>query len=242
MLRFFRRIRQKLLNEGSLKKYLIYAIGEIALVVIGILIALQINNWNEARKLRDKELEYLQGIKSDLEQDLEFIKQSKVLYTRQIMGYSKLGVKFERYVYKDWDYPLVKIRDTTQNLSISNLFGRPFAVRLRPGTYRSLTSSGESKIIRNQDLFNQFQNVYERRALTLESTYGTVKEFEIELFRKHSKEIYNFPFERAEAINDEDLLADLYGFMRSIGRVYNAISLLEQEILEAVKGIEQELE
>jgi hypothetical protein len=46
MLKFFRRIRRKLLDEGSLRKYLVYAIGEITLVVIGILIALQINNWN----------------------------------------------------------------------------------------------------------------------------------------------------------------------------------------------------
>lgn len=50
MLNFFRRIRRKLLQGGKLKKYLIYAFGEVFLVIIGILIALQVNNWNEARK------------------------------------------------------------------------------------------------------------------------------------------------------------------------------------------------
>ena len=50
MLTFFRRIRKGLLEGGRTSKYLLYAIGEIALVVIGILIALQINNWNEERK------------------------------------------------------------------------------------------------------------------------------------------------------------------------------------------------
>ena len=50
MLKFFRRIQRKLLNEENLKKYLIYVFGEIFLVVIGILIALQVNNWNEKRK------------------------------------------------------------------------------------------------------------------------------------------------------------------------------------------------
>lgn len=50
MIHFFRRIRQKLITEGKLSKYLIYALGEIALVMIGILLALQVNNWNESRK------------------------------------------------------------------------------------------------------------------------------------------------------------------------------------------------
>jgi len=47
MIKFFRKIRQQLLAENKFTKYLIYAIGEIVLVVIGILIALSINNWNE---------------------------------------------------------------------------------------------------------------------------------------------------------------------------------------------------
>jgi len=49
MLKFFRTIRKKLIEEDNVRKYLLYAIGEILLVVIGILIALQVNNWNEAR-------------------------------------------------------------------------------------------------------------------------------------------------------------------------------------------------
>ena len=50
MLRFFRQIRQRLLTDNKFSKYLLYAIGEILLVVIGILIALQVDNWNEQRK------------------------------------------------------------------------------------------------------------------------------------------------------------------------------------------------
>ena len=65
MIKFFRKIRQKLINEGNLKKYLIYAIGEILLVVIGILIALQINNWNENLKDRKDELNGLIDLKDE---------------------------------------------------------------------------------------------------------------------------------------------------------------------------------
>jgi hypothetical protein len=54
MIKFFRKIRQSLLSEGKMGKYFKYAIGEIILVVIGILIALQINNWNQNR-INDKQ-------------------------------------------------------------------------------------------------------------------------------------------------------------------------------------------
>jgi hypothetical protein len=70
MIKFFRNIRQNLLNEGKTSKYLKYAIGEIVLVVIGILIALQINNWNEARKEHSRELKMLSEVKSNLEANI----------------------------------------------------------------------------------------------------------------------------------------------------------------------------
>lgn len=53
MIKFFRKIRQNLITEGKTGKYLKYAVGEVVLVVIGILIALQINNWNEAKNTLD---------------------------------------------------------------------------------------------------------------------------------------------------------------------------------------------
>ncbi|WP_396602470.1 DUF6090 family protein [Algibacter sp. R77976] len=66
MIKFFRKIRQNLIMENKTSKYFKYALGEIILVVIGILIALQINNWNENRKLQQKEVQILKEIKSDL--------------------------------------------------------------------------------------------------------------------------------------------------------------------------------
>ena len=70
MIKFFRHIRQKLLTENKVSKYLLYAIGEIILVVIGILIALQINNWNEYQKQLKTEKEILKEVKVGLESDL----------------------------------------------------------------------------------------------------------------------------------------------------------------------------
>ena len=65
MIKFFRKIRQNLLTEGKTGKYLKYAVGEVVLVVIGILIALQINNWNEAKKTLDKERVVLKSLNKD---------------------------------------------------------------------------------------------------------------------------------------------------------------------------------
>ncbi|NKI30420.1 DUF6090 family protein [Croceivirga thetidis] len=70
MIKFFRKIRQNLLSEGKTGKYFKYAIGEIFLVVIGILIALQINNWNESRKADIALKEYLVKIKSNTLEDI----------------------------------------------------------------------------------------------------------------------------------------------------------------------------
>jgi hypothetical protein len=65
MIKFFRNIRQNLLTENKFSKYLFYAIGEVVLVVIGILIALSINNWNEDKKTRDSHLLLYENLVSD---------------------------------------------------------------------------------------------------------------------------------------------------------------------------------
>lgn len=69
MIHFFRRIRQKLLTNNQMKKYFLYAIGEIALVMIGILFALQINNWNQNRLNDGLEIDYLNRLHADIQRD-----------------------------------------------------------------------------------------------------------------------------------------------------------------------------
>jgi len=69
MIKFFRKIRYNLMETGKTSKYFKYAIGEIVLVVIGILIALSINNWNEKRKLLIDERIVLTGVLNDIKKD-----------------------------------------------------------------------------------------------------------------------------------------------------------------------------
>ena len=96
MFKFFRRIRQNLLVENRFSKYMLYAIGEIILVVIGILIALQINNWNNTSVLRKKEIVLLKELKKSLESDLfgEFIPAEKI-YKRYLENHDKLDALYK---------------------------------------------------------------------------------------------------------------------------------------------------
>ena len=71
MLRFFRKMRQVLIPENLLGRYFLYAIGEILLVVIGILIALQVSNWNESTKLKKEELTMLKNLEEEFHINLE---------------------------------------------------------------------------------------------------------------------------------------------------------------------------
>ena len=71
MIKFFRRVRHKLLSENKISKYFLYAFGEIFLVVIGILIALQINIWNQNKIKTKKEIFHLENILSSLKDDLD---------------------------------------------------------------------------------------------------------------------------------------------------------------------------
>jgi len=128
MLTFFRRIRKGLLEGGSTSKYLLYAIGEIALVVIGILIALQINNWNESKKDKLKEREFLNRLKDDLEFDLATFKEDiNYLETVYQSGLNSLtflnGISNCKsdciqelvWLYNASQWTLIKARETTFN-------------------------------------------------------------------------------------------------------------------------------
>jgi len=83
MIKFFRKIRQNLLNEGKTTRYFKYAIGEIVLVVIGILIALQINNWNEERIKQNLVSIYKSELVNDLLLDVNHFKYHLSLASKE---------------------------------------------------------------------------------------------------------------------------------------------------------------
>jgi len=86
MIKFFRHIRKSLLMENKTSKYLKYAIGEVILVVIGILIALQINNWNEERMNHETAMYLLSSLNGDLENDIEELKSNVIDAKNTVMA------------------------------------------------------------------------------------------------------------------------------------------------------------
>ena len=73
MIRMFRRLRADLVHEGKARSYVAYALGEILLVIVGIVIALQVNNWNEERLEQRQVRRHAQALISDLERDIEMV-------------------------------------------------------------------------------------------------------------------------------------------------------------------------
>jgi predicted DNA binding CopG/RHH family protein len=122
MLRFFRRIRKGLLTDNKFSKYLLYAVGEILLVVIGILIALQVDNWN-TQKLEIKELHgYLINIKNNLQADLIGLDEIKVFRDSSI-AYSINYLKvIEKAVITIEDYATIHGFNTRYNVTIDRYF------------------------------------------------------------------------------------------------------------------------
>jgi len=152
MLRFFQNIRQKLIKQENMRKYILYAIGEILLVVIGILIALQINNWNEAKKEQKREIAYLERLSENLTGDLRNLDLNIEFYT-QVFNYGQLALAYSEGNTIDdaanWDI-LVALFHSSQIWPLIP----------SPTTYEELKSAGELSLIRSIDLRNDLVFYY----------------------------------------------------------------------------------
>jgi len=149
MIKFFRKIRQKLIEGGNLKRYLIYAIGEILLVVIGILIALQINNWNQLKLENSKINNAIFELKENLIEDNNRLKALLEIRNGDYNAQKRIIKAFENgYAISD---------------SIQSDLGRVMLIRdfysIKNG-YNTLKEIGMNKT-RNKDLRNLIVYYYD---------------------------------------------------------------------------------
>lgn len=145
MIKFFRKVRQKLLNENKFSKYLLYAIGEIMLVVIGILIALQINNWNTNRKNSQFEQSILMDIDLEISSNIERLKK---VIDRHEQSHNATQ-EFIR-IFED-SLKLSEASDSTVNALLMSM---DYNETYDPtsGILESIISSGQINYIKNKEL------------------------------------------------------------------------------------------
>ena len=97
MIKFFRKIRQQLLTENKFTKYLLYAIGEVILVMVGILLALQVNIWNETRKSEERTKQLLVSVQKELLLNIKYANKVIDFYGDRDSIFYKVGNKEATY-------------------------------------------------------------------------------------------------------------------------------------------------
>ncbi len=149
MIRFFRQIRRQLLSENKFTRYLVYAIGEIVLVVIGILIALQINNWNNGRILERSEIKSYQNIKQQLIEDKTELNEVKAFNNKHFKIY-----EFANNIIVRKDYEL---QDSLAMCAMRLAWYSDF--HSSGNIYETLVNSGDIKLIKNSEISSKLQKL-----------------------------------------------------------------------------------
>ena len=160
MIKFFRKIRQNMIKENKVSKYILYAIGEILLVVIGILIALNINNNNELKQQRSKELNYLKNIKTDLKLNIAHL--DNYIATRETAINSANNI-IAHYEGK----PITDLKEFSRHTVNVYTWRKFFQIN---NTFQELMNSGNLALISNDSIKNVLLN--------MESLYKVMKDEE----------------------------------------------------------------
>lgn len=151
MIKFFSKIRNKLISENRISKYLVYAFGEILLVMVGILLALQFSNWNTEKENDKKERWYLINLQEDIYYQQQDLKDLQTHYKECIhIGKSILLDYQLRYSFSNIDSLDAKLNVLmiTDNFPYIN------------NTYEELVSSGQLALIENKDLSTDIIDYY----------------------------------------------------------------------------------
>jgi len=198
MIKFFRRIRKQLLTENKFSKYLLYAIGEIALVMIGILLALQVNNWNEERKTRKIEKRMLEELVENLEFNTEILKEW-ITANRKNDRSSEIIIR----ALED----KLPYHDSLINHFAKSLYIRKLALISEIG-YESLKNVG-IEIIRNKQMKKNVVNLFEGSYQVIKSKLDVVTYANNEATKLQSKKFMRKQGHIYEPLDYENLYNDL---------------------------------
>lgn len=172
MLRFFRHIRKKLIQEDKVRSYFLYAIGEILLVVIGILIALQVNNWNEQRKNRIYELTMLEEVQRELINDSEII-ESWIPNLKSVQHSFRELALMKNDPNKNLD---------SLGIHLQRIRGYGITININKSPFEAIKSAGLDKIS-NQEIRNNLSTLYGYHIESIEEWINEV--LRVELFTRN---------------------------------------------------------
>ena len=180
MIGFFRRIRKKMADDNKPMKYMRYAIGEIVLVVIGILIALSINNWNEERKKEKLKASYKRSLINDL--SLDTLKLNELIAENYIL-IETLNNQKKRFLGLDTSIDtLIKIARTEFNPELNTRF------QYNRNTFKTLIATG------NIDLFDKDLNEMLMALISLQDSERENSNYYSEIYaNKLSRYTDNYP-------------------------------------------------
>ena len=227
MIKFFRKIRQKLLSENKVSRYLFYAIGEIILVVIGILIAIQLDDFNEQRKERNRELSFLQKLKDDIQLDIQDLTLAdSVLAVYQSSQDEGLEL-------------LLKARSVKDIITIDSLikFGwNNIAVNRK--TYDEMQNTSGIYILKNRDLLNSLSDYY---ALIekYQQFLREINEDSREHFKSPHLDPYVFILRHYQNPSFDSKRLDTAWIQNHNSPTYLALSRLYSHVIDAVNGLKR---
>ncbi len=182
MIRFFRHIRKRLLSESKFSKYLFYAIGEIVLVMIGILLALQVNNWNEERILENQELDLLTDIKISLI-------ANHAVFSENIVFNQMLIVQYEK-IEKHIDLDLAYSPELDSAFGVLEFWSTPY---ISSSAYKTLESIGLG-LVKNKKLRKDIVEMFEVELRSIIQDYENgewqLSETVIPLCAKHIRRLH----------------------------------------------------
>lgn len=183
MIKFFRKIRQQMIQDNKITKYLLYAIGEIILVVIGILIALSINNNNEDKKARKLEIKYLKNLQTDI---LSELKNNDSLINYRLAT-AKAAANLLNFNKLETASDVLTLEHT-----INQVFMRKTFIPTN-NTYKELLSSGNLNYITNDSI--------KEYLMELDKMYVGIEDMEYHMYREYEEYLYNTSVVNAEIIN-----------------------------------------
>ena len=177
MIKFFRQIRYKLMSENKSGRYFKYAIGEIVLVVIGILIALQINNWNENRKANAQEQKYYQLLLEEIKQDKEQIVKLKTSNQNRINSINEALREIQKVKPRSLAFGQKWLESNQQS---NNKF------RPNNAAYTDIKSSGKLNIIKDKTITKALNTYYTNISNYTELMFSNTNLLDIHLNRMES--------------------------------------------------------